>query len=365
MIYPKGIIDYLKTNDVLKDRFHNVLSTNRLLNIAEEPVDENVHSDFVEYMFSEGYIENAAIKKYLFFLSTMHGIFHRILKYFDKINPNSTHKDDIYPAGTHPDELLHHALYIYYLHSHGIRGDVMECGTFKGFSTCCLSWVCNYLGMRLITADSFKGLPANETDDYYKKGDFKGTLEEVKHNLGLLGKIDCVDFVKGFYRDSLSNYEGRISTLWIDVDLYESTMDILTNLMPHIRPGGVLISHELFAGRDFSDGRLLPTIGPSKALSEFFQTNGIEYQASPFINGSGLVVFNSISDGHLLWSEKTFNKILFHLSSQTFQDKDALISRLENENRSLQQQLKMTVDGFSFRLGRVITSPLRFLSGRR
>jgi hypothetical protein len=67
-------------------------------------------------------------------------------------------------------------------------------------------------------------------------------------------------------------------------------MDILCNAFPSLSPGGIIISHELFAERDFEQGQLKPTIGPAKALNTFFSERGISYQAMPMENGSGLVV---------------------------------------------------------------------------
>jgi predicted O-methyltransferase YrrM len=241
-------------------------------------------------MLTEGCTRSRAIRKYLFFLSSTYDIFNDIYQYFPKTNPNSTHKDDVSAIGTAPFELFYHALYLYCLDSWEVEGDVIECGTYKGFSACCLSWVCSYLGRRLIVADSFEGLPENETDPYYKKGDFCGQLDEVRANIEDFGKIEQVEFLKGFYETSLQGFDRPLCMLWMDVDLYESATDILTNAFSSLSNNGVLISHELFADRDFADGRLKPTIGPSKALHAYFSKQGISYQAVPLENGSGLVV---------------------------------------------------------------------------
>ncbi len=288
MIYPKDVLEFVNSDSTLKERFSSIAAIDTL-NTAAVPQAADDFA-FEEYMLHEGYVQSRAIRKYLHFIASTYSIFNDVFQYFPKENQNSTHKDDVSAIGTAPFELIYHAIYLYCLDSWEVEGDVIECGTYKGFSATCLSWVCRYLGRRLIVADSFEGLPENSTDPYYKKGDFCGQLDEVRANIEDFGRIEQVDFLKGFYDTSLQGFDRPLCMLWMDVDLYESSMDILNNLFTHLSPGGVLISHELFAERDFADGQLEPTIGPSKALNAFFTEHGIEYRAMPLENGSGLVV---------------------------------------------------------------------------
>lgn len=288
MIYPKDIVEFVSNDSALKSRFSHIAAISSV-NTATAPQPQDFL--FEEYLLTEGCNKSRAVRRYLHFIASTYSIFNEIYQYFPKLNANSTHKDDVSAIGTAPGELIYHAMYLYCLDSWGVPGDVMECGTYKGFSACCLSWVCNYLGRRLIVADSFAGLPENSTDPYYKKGDFCGQLDEVKANLADFGRIAQVDFIQGFYETSLRGFSRPLCLLWMDVDLYESAMDILNNAYPLLSPGGALISHELFAERDFDENGLLkPTIGPSKALNAFFAERGITYQAMPLENGSGLVV---------------------------------------------------------------------------
>ncbi|MCI5164866.1 MAG: hypothetical protein D3903_01950 [Candidatus Electrothrix sp. GM3_4] len=288
MIYPKNIIEFVSNDPALKERFSRIASITSVNTAAISRPEEDF--SFEEYMLREGHIQSRAIRKYLHFIASTYSIFNEIFQYFPKENLTSTHKDDVSAIGTAPFELIYHAMHLYCLDSWGVKGDVIECGTYKGFSACCLSWACDYLGRRLIVADSFEGLPENSTDPYYKKGDFCGQIDEVRANIEDFGKIEQVDFLKGFYNTSLQGFDRPLCMLWMDVDLYESTMDILNNLLPSLAADGVIISHELFADRDFTDGLLKDTIGPSKAMHEFFAEQGIVYQAMPLENGSGLVV---------------------------------------------------------------------------
>lgn len=70
-------------------------------------------------------------------------------------------------------EMLMIAYTCYVLNSYNCMGNILECGYFKGFSSTCLSIICDYFDKELYVADSFQGLPEND-DPYYKTGDFKG-----------------------------------------------------------------------------------------------------------------------------------------------------------------------------------------------
>lgn len=301
MIYPRDIVEFVEDNLELKKRFPWVNSRYPINFSTSKDVDTPL--DFEVYMLEEGHQHSEAIRKYLHYLATMYDTFTHILHYFPAVSKYKVHKDFSSTTGTAPFELMYHAMYLYYLDSHGVEGDVVECGAFKGFSACCLSWACHYLGRRLIVADSFSGLPENETDPYYEKGDFRGDLEEVQSNIANLGRIESVDFVQGFFSDSLKDFQRPLCLLWMDVDLYESTMDVMDNLYGNLQPGGVVMSHELFE-QSFENDQLKRTLGPAKALYDFFSQREIPYQAIPLESGSGLVVPTLGSEGQLAMSCK-------------------------------------------------------------
>ncbi len=347
MIYPKDIVAFVSNDPVLRERFADIAAIDSVT-VAMVPVERQDFS-FEEYMLTEGFVQSRAIRKYLLFLSSTYDIFNDIFQYFPKTNPNSTHKDDVSAIGTAPFELFYHALYLYCLDSWGVEGDVIECGTYKGFSACCLSWVCNYLGRTLIVADSFEGLPDNDTDPYYKKGDFCGQLEEVRANIEDFGRIEQVEFLKGFYETSLKGFDRPLCMLWMDVDLFESATDILTHAFASLSPEGVLISHELFADRDFEGDKLKDTIGPSKAFCAFFREHDISYRAVPLENGSGLVVPGSdglellISSEHVQYLRDRCRQsdILLLEQKNTLQQD---IAHWRNEVDKLMQVYRSTLD---------------------
>jgi O-methyltransferase len=95
-----------------------------------------------------------------------------------------------------------------------IPGDIIECGSWKGGSTANLSLVCKIVGRKLRVYDSFEGLPEVEAGDReakgYKKGDYCGTLDEVKLNIKRYGAIECCEFIKGWFSDTLPGLDSPI-----------------------------------------------------------------------------------------------------------------------------------------------------------
>jgi hypothetical protein len=279
MIYPRGIVEYVGHDEELRERFPHVgMPPAQLHVVAREAIDPDL--EFERWMLEEGWRRSAEIRRYLHYLRSMIAIFGSIERSYPRANPFSSDDKDATAVQTSVTEMLVLARYLYYLDSHGVDGDVLECGCFKGFSSCCLSWACSYLGRRLIVADSFQGLPPEASQDYYRPGEFKGAFEEVQDNLRSLGRPETVDFVRGFFSDSLPGFDRRLAMIWMDVDLHSSAVDVLTHTFDSVVDGGVIFSHELFDGRDFSDERLVPTGGPAQALDEFYRARGIDYVAT-------------------------------------------------------------------------------------
>ena len=126
-------------------------------------------------------------------------------------------------------------------------GVVVECGVWKGASSCALSLVCERMGRRLLVCDSFQGLP----DDggkrhvglhsgiygHYREGMFCGRMEEVRENLARHGALSVCDFVPGFFCDSLPAIKDPVVFAFLDVDLESSTRDCLRSLWPLLAEG--------------------------------------------------------------------------------------------------------------------------------
>jgi hypothetical protein len=129
-----------------------------------------------------------------------------------------------------------------------IAGDVVECGTWKGGSATNLSLVCRIVGRRLHVFDSFQGLPEGRPGDReaaaYAKGDYRGTLDEVKRNIGRYGTIEVCDFIPGWFEDTLPSFTRPVVLAFLDVDLEASLDTCVRHLWSRLVEGGHLFTDE-------------------------------------------------------------------------------------------------------------------------
>ncbi len=137
-----------------------------------------------------------------------------------------------------------------------VKGDVIECGCFKGGSSVNLSIVCSLVGRRLVICDSFEGLPEPTTEDrtqyslfadhydVYERGLFCAPLEEVKANLARFGRLDVCEFVVGYFDTSMVDLGRTYALAFFDADLVESLKPCLKEIWPHLQEGCRMYVHE-------------------------------------------------------------------------------------------------------------------------
>lgn len=136
----------------------------------------------------------------------------------------------------------------------GIEGDLIEAGCWRGGSAIMMRGVLKAYGVTdriVFAADSFEGLPkpdperfpADADDTGYEADELRVPVDEVRRNFARyrLGG-DQVRFLEGWFNETLPTVaDRRWAVVRLDGDLYESTMDGLTNLYPQLSPGGFLI----------------------------------------------------------------------------------------------------------------------------
>lgn len=134
-----------------------------------------------------------------------------------------------------------------------LEGKVIEAGCYKGSSTAKFSIAAKKAGRQLIVFDSFEGIPDNnEKHDKnifggtasFKKGDWCGQIDEVKHNVRKYGEISACTFVQGWFEDTLPSFQEKLAAVYLDVDLVSSTRTCIKHLYPLLSPGGVLFSQD-------------------------------------------------------------------------------------------------------------------------
>lgn len=159
-----------------------------------------------------------------------------------------------------------YALYeaVLYVEKHGVAGDVVECGVWKGGSAMVaalslLSTGSKYRSLWLY--DTFSGMTepgdrdARASDGLKPHARWRGSrmpefnewayspLQEVKANLISTGYPgDKTVFVEGKVEDTIpGTVPDSIAILRLDTDWYDSTYHELLHLFPLLSPGGVLI----------------------------------------------------------------------------------------------------------------------------
>lgn len=148
-----------------------------------------------------------------------------------------------------------------------IEGDFVECGVAAGAQIGAFQYALamSQKNRKIWAFDSYEGIPlAGEFDteqagigaithDKYlpieqrlvSSGITCHSLENVKENFAKWSlPIDNIEFVKGWFQNTLPVYENQIdeiSILRLDGDLHESTLVCLNYLYPKVSKGGVVI----------------------------------------------------------------------------------------------------------------------------
>jgi len=137
---------------------------------------------------------------------------------------------------------------------HGVPGDLLEAGVWRGGATIFMRAVLKAYGdtsRKVWVADSFEGLPVPDAEKYpadeehtlYKYKILNVSEDKVKMYFTRFGLLDDqVRFLKGWFKDTLPYAPiKQLAVLRLDGDYYESTMDILVNLYDKVSPGGWII----------------------------------------------------------------------------------------------------------------------------
>lgn len=135
-----------------------------------------------------------------------------------------------------------------------IEGDFIELGVWRGGGVILMRALLKEMNINDRTvwvADSFAGLPPPDSVKYPEdKGDKLSQFNElaiseemVKQNFEKYGLLDSkVKFLKGWFKNTLPDAPiNKLAILRLDGDMYESTMDGLTNLYPKLSAGGYII----------------------------------------------------------------------------------------------------------------------------
>ncbi len=164
---------------------------------------------------------------------------------------------------TSPERVLALRQSVQYVVKHGIQGDIVECGVWKGGSMMAVARTLLESGVvdrNLRLFDTFEGMSVPTQEDVSLEGESAadllsksskesslvwacGAIEEVKRNLLSTGyPAERMSFIRGKVEQTIpESAPTKIALLRLDTDWYESTYHELFHLYPRLSPGGVLI----------------------------------------------------------------------------------------------------------------------------
>jgi len=170
-----------------------------------------------------------------------------------------------------------------------VKGSIVECGVFRGFSV--MAWAKlstilepENLTRRIYGFDSFEGFPSVSDEDQAgagvaAPGDFQTTsydelleLIRVYDQDRFLGHLPKVELIAGDASKTIPEFVQRnthllVSLLFLDFDLYEPTKVALEQIVPRMPKGAVLAFDEL-------DNPIWP--GETKALLDSLAVNRLK-----------------------------------------------------------------------------------------
>ena len=135
-------------------------------------------------------------------------------------------------------------IYQYARHACAIAGDVAEVGVYKGGSAFLLASVLRETDKTLHLFDTFVGMPGvdvqRDNTAFVRTGLFDDTSETAVREF--LAEFDRVRTHAGFFPETAGPVEERrFAMVYIDVDIYQSTLDCLGFFYPRMTAGGVML----------------------------------------------------------------------------------------------------------------------------
>lgn len=162
-----------------------------------------------------------------------------------------------------------------FVKSTNVAGDYLEFGVFKG-STFVEAYQMakgkKLDSMKFFALDSFEGLPEVKGIDVgqFQKGEYSASLELFMSNLKQSGvDFNRVEIVPGWFNETLNAETKKklgmkfAAVVWIDCDLYESTVRVLDFVTDLLVDGTIIVFDDWF----FFKGN--PNRGEQRAFREW------------------------------------------------------------------------------------------------
>ncbi|AFG38671.1 TylF/MycF/NovP-related O-methyltransferase [Spirochaeta africana] len=126
-----------------------------------------------------------------------------------------------------------------------LEGDVLEVGVWRGGTGALLTQALrDDPTCTIYLADTFRGVvKAGPRDDYYKGGEHANTSRETVEQLIAAVGGERVRILEGIFPDETGTGidASRLRMCHIDVDVYQSALDVLEWVWPRLAVGGVVV----------------------------------------------------------------------------------------------------------------------------
>jgi O-methyltransferase len=129
------------------------------------------------------------------------------------------------------------------------HGDILEVGVWRGGTGLLIAQKMKLAGVciddcSLYLCDTFKGIVKSQEIDHHKDGEFSDT--SVKHVMSLIHAFDMDEYVsilEGVFPDETGGYiqDSVFRFCHIDVDIYQSAVDITDWVWPKLVHGGIIV----------------------------------------------------------------------------------------------------------------------------
>lgn len=139
--------------------------------------------------------------------------------------------------------------------AHRPAGVLVEAGCYQGVSTARLSHLAEVLDTQLVVFDSFEGLPVHSerhrvtitgrpVRGWFLPGALAATLDEAQVTVKEHGVPERVDWMPGWFVDTMPGFNLPVAGAFLDVDLAGSTRTCLDHLWPLLTDRGVIVSQD-------------------------------------------------------------------------------------------------------------------------
>jgi len=125
-----------------------------------------------------------------------------------------------------------------------IEGDILEVGVWRGGTGAILAKAVQHIaGKRVFLADTFSGVvKAGNKDNRYQGGEHADTSMAIVEKLLQDLSLSNAQILQGIFpEDSHTRIQGKIAMLHCDVDVYQSSKDIVEWCLPRLSVGAMLV----------------------------------------------------------------------------------------------------------------------------